>query len=227
MEEGSSLANHIDNFNIIILDLEDINVKLEDEDNAIILLSSLSSSYEHFVDTLLYGRQSITMTNVKDSLNSKEVTRKSEANDGEGLIARGGPEKKDYSNKNRKCSKSKSKNKNLKYFQCHKEGHFKRDCPERKNKEKDGPMKNEDAVVASEEKDYEGYDSVGVLLVTGTQTNGKCVLDSGCTYHMCPDKILFFSSYRPFNGGEVMMGNNSLCKVVGLRTIRLKMFDGD
>ncbi|KAH9646639.1 hypothetical protein KPL70_024932 [Citrus sinensis] len=225
MEEGSSLANHIDHFNRIILDLEDINVKLEDEDKAIILLSSLPPSYEHFVDTLLYGRQSITMADVKDSLSSKEVTRKSEVKDGEGLTARGRPEKKDYSNKNRKRSKSKSKSKNLKCFQCHKEGHFKKDCPERKNKDRDGPKKNGDAAVASDEKDDEGYDSAGVLLVTGTQTNGKWVLDSGCTYHMCPDKNLF-SSYRVFNGGEVMMGNNSLCKVVGLGTIRLKMFDG-
>ena len=76
MEEGNSLANHIDNFNMIILDLEDINVKLEDEDKAIIMLSSLPPSYEHFVDTLLYGRQSITMADVKDSLRSKEVTKK-------------------------------------------------------------------------------------------------------------------------------------------------------
>ena len=95
-----------------------------------------------------------------------------------------------------------------------------KDYPERKNKDRDGPKKNGDAAVASDEKDDEGYDSAGVLLVTGTQTNGKWVLDSGCTYHMCPDKNLF-SSYRVFNGGEVMMGNNSLCKVVGLGTIRL------
>ena len=65
MEEDSSLANHIDNFNKIILDLEDINVKLEDEDKAIILLSSLPPSYKHFVDTLLYERQSIIMADVK------------------------------------------------------------------------------------------------------------------------------------------------------------------
>lgn len=55
MKEGSSLTTHIDNFNGIIIDLEDINVKLEDEYKAIIL-SSLLLSYEHFIDILLYGR---------------------------------------------------------------------------------------------------------------------------------------------------------------------------
>lgn len=54
MKEGSSLTTYTDNFNKIILDLEDINVKLEDEDKAIILLSSLLPFYEHFLETLLY-----------------------------------------------------------------------------------------------------------------------------------------------------------------------------
>ena len=76
MEEGSSLATHIDSFNRIILDLEDINVSLEDEDTAIILLSSLPPSYEHFINTLLYGRQLVSMADVKDFLSSKEVTKK-------------------------------------------------------------------------------------------------------------------------------------------------------
>ncbi|KAH9685181.1 Integrase catalytic domain-containing protein [Citrus sinensis] len=101
MEEGNSLANHIDNFNTIILDLEDINVKLEDEDKAIILLSSLPLSYEHFVDTLLYGRQLITMADVKDSLSSKEVTKKAETKDGEGHLKRGYPDKKNKSKEGR------------------------------------------------------------------------------------------------------------------------------
>ncbi|KAH9718762.1 hypothetical protein KPL71_022343 [Citrus sinensis] len=221
MEEGSSLATHIDSFNRIIMDLEDINVSLEDEDKAIILLSSLPPSYEHFVDTLLYGRQSISMADVKNSLSSKEVTKKAETKAGEGLMARGRPEKKDY-NKGKKRDKSKSKNKNLKCFHCHKEGHFKRDCPDRKNKGKEGHGKNGDAVVASED---EGYDSAGVLLASETQTNSKWILDSGCSYHMCPDQN-FFTTYNAFNGGEVLMGNNTMYKVVGLGTIRFKMFDG-
>ena len=57
----------------MILDLEDINVKIEDEDKSIILLSSLPPSYEHFVDTLLYREQSLTMQVVKENLNLKRV----------------------------------------------------------------------------------------------------------------------------------------------------------
>lgn len=56
MKYGSSLSTHIDAFNKIILDLEDINMKIEDENKTIIILSLLLSSYEHFVDILLYGR---------------------------------------------------------------------------------------------------------------------------------------------------------------------------
>lgn len=70
MKYGSSLSTHIDAFNKIvelgiatkiILDLEDINMKIEDENKIIIILSLLLSSYEHFVDILLYGRQSLIM----------------------------------------------------------------------------------------------------------------------------------------------------------------------
>lgn len=221
MEEGSSLATHIDNFNMIILDLEDINVKLENKEKAIILLSSLPPSYKHFVDILLYGRQSITMTDVKDSLSSKKVTKRAETKEGESLTVKGRPEKK-KNNKGNKRGKSKSKNKILKCFHCHKKRHFKRDCPGRNNKSKRRHGKNGDAIVASED---ECYDSAGVLLAAGIQTNSKWVVDSRCTYHMCPDKHLRVN-YKPFNGGEVMIGNNSMCKVIGLGTIRLKMFNG-
>lgn len=45
-------------FNQIIIDLQPIDIKIEDEDQVLILLYSLLDSYDNFVDTILYGRVS-------------------------------------------------------------------------------------------------------------------------------------------------------------------------
>ena len=60
MEEGASIGEYLDEFNKIMIDLENIDVKINDEDQAIFVLSSLSGSYEYFVDTLLYGRETFS-----------------------------------------------------------------------------------------------------------------------------------------------------------------------
>lgn len=99
-----------------------------------IMLCSLPSSYEHLVDTLMYGRQTLTKGNVKETLNSKQVIQK-EVKEPESLVARRRLEKKKRVQQVRK-KRSKSKPKNLKYSQCHK-GQFKKDYPERKFKNKD------------------------------------------------------------------------------------------
>ena len=64
MKEGTTMTDHLDEFNKLILDLENVNINLEDEERALILLSLLPDSYEHFVDTLLYQRQSFTLKDV-------------------------------------------------------------------------------------------------------------------------------------------------------------------
>ncbi|KAL9427116.1 hypothetical protein AB3S75_033833 [Citrus x aurantiifolia] len=68
MKEETAMKDHLDEFNKLILDLENVNANLEDEDRALILLSSLPDSYEHFVDTLLYGRQTLILKDVKNAL---------------------------------------------------------------------------------------------------------------------------------------------------------------
>ncbi|GKB35026.1 hypothetical protein Tco_0879968, partial [Tanacetum coccineum] len=56
MSPGTKLVDHIDEFNNLILDLTIIDIEIEDEDQALMLLTSLPSSYENFMETLLYGR---------------------------------------------------------------------------------------------------------------------------------------------------------------------------
>ena len=51
------------------------------------------------------------------------------------------------------------------------------------------------------------------------------MLDSGCSFHMYPNKILFIN-YKACDSGIVVMRNDACCKVVDRGTIRLKMFGG-
>lgn len=51
------------------------------------------------------------------------------------------------------------------------------------------------------------------------------ILDSSCSYHMTPYKDLFIL-YRLVNDGTVYMGNDQLCKVIGIAAITVKLGDG-
>ncbi|GJR35447.1 zinc finger, CCHC-type containing protein [Tanacetum coccineum] len=63
---------HIDDFNKLILDLTNVDIEIEDQDQALMLLTLFPSSYENFVEKLLYGRESLTMKDVLATLNSRE-----------------------------------------------------------------------------------------------------------------------------------------------------------
>lgn len=49
-------------------------------------------------------------------------------------------------------------------------------------------------------------------------------MDTGCSYHICPRKE-YFETLELGEGGVVRLGNNKACKIQGIGTIRLKMFD--
>ncbi|GKD74696.1 hypothetical protein Tco_1332978, partial [Tanacetum coccineum] len=68
-----------------------ITILLSDEDQALLLLTSLSSSYDNFMETLLYGRDSLKLEDVLATLNSRELQKMTGAkgDGGEGLYVRG------------------------------------------------------------------------------------------------------------------------------------------
>ena len=76
MGEGQKLQEHIDDFTKLYLDLENIDIKYDDEDKALVLLHSLPRSYEIFVDILKHGRENLSLDDVIGALNSKELQQK-------------------------------------------------------------------------------------------------------------------------------------------------------
>ncbi|KAH9763592.1 Integrase catalytic domain-containing protein [Citrus sinensis] len=158
MAEGSSLEDRIDEFNQVCDTLEIIDEGLADEGKALLLVSSLPSSYSNFVDALMYGRQTLSLDEVKAALNIRGLQEKSgNMNLGEVLVVKVRTDK--YDGKKKKQGNNKQKTKGKKCFQCQKEGHFKRDCPDLKNKKKE---QNEAAATVEED----GYESAGVCVAT-------------------------------------------------------------
>ncbi|KAL5553358.1 hypothetical protein UlMin_040759 [Ulmus minor] len=64
-----------------------------------------------------------------------------------------------------------------------------------------------------------------VLTVTTQEYKQEWILDSGCTFHMCPTRD-WFKEYKELDGGKVLIGNNIPCQIVGIGNISIRMFDG-
>jgi hypothetical protein len=66
MDEGTSIRDYVNKFNTIISDLKDIEVKIDEEDQALMLLLSLPDSYENLIQTLFVG-DTLTMDETRTS----------------------------------------------------------------------------------------------------------------------------------------------------------------
>lgn len=62
--EGASLEQHVNEFNKVCDTLETIYEGLDDEGKALLLISSFPKSFKHFIDALMYGRQTLTLDKI-------------------------------------------------------------------------------------------------------------------------------------------------------------------
>jgi len=76
MVESNAIIEQLTEFNKIFDDLENIEVHLEDEDKAILLLCALPRSFESFKNTMLYGKEgTVNLEEVQAALRTKELTK--------------------------------------------------------------------------------------------------------------------------------------------------------
>ncbi|KAE8694615.1 putative pentatricopeptide repeat-containing protein [Hibiscus syriacus] len=116
-------------------------------------------------------------------------------------------------------SKSRSK-KNLKCYNCGKNGHLKKDCWSlNKNSNPQGNTEN-----TSDDGD-------ALCCEASTTIEGKkryadiWLIDSGATYHMTSRRE-WFHHYEPVSGGSVYSCNDHALEIIGVGTIKLKMYNG-
>ncbi|GKB70506.1 retrovirus-related pol polyprotein from transposon TNT 1-94 [Tanacetum coccineum] len=189
MSPGTKLGDHIDEFNKLILDLTNIDIKIEDEDQALI--------------------ESLTMEDVLATLNSKELKKRTEGTKeetGDGLYVRG---RSNYSGKAQIGRSSRFKSRGgtskLKCFICHSEGHLKRDCPMKKSS---GFVKKGIRDQGSDSFDDEGDAYFGeAMVVVGNDEMTELVINSGGSYHMTHWRD-FLYDFKGFDSGSVQLGDN-------------------
>ncbi|GJY83358.1 hypothetical protein Tco_0496734 [Tanacetum coccineum] len=212
MSAGRNIFEHIDEFNKIVLDLANIEVKFEDEDLALLLLTSLPTSYEDFVDTLLYIREALILEDVMATLNSKEIKERSKAkgDDGEGLYVRGRTDHKDTL-QSRGKSRSKSRGGRLKCYICQSKDHLKRNYPKNNHKKSTDYVKKDDQPSSNGST----YDDSEVMMVMSAEALLDWIMNSRCSYHMTPRFDIFFD-FLECDGGSVLLGDNRECKIKGI-----------
>ncbi|PKA58053.1 Retrovirus-related Pol polyprotein from transposon TNT 1-94 [Apostasia shenzhenica] len=76
MSEEADLLEHMNIFSKIISQFHSIDVKLEEEDKTLLLLSLLPKSYDHLVTTILYDKDTLKVEKVNATLLSNEVQNK-------------------------------------------------------------------------------------------------------------------------------------------------------
>ncbi|KAJ9675708.1 hypothetical protein PVL29_024573 [Vitis rotundifolia] len=60
MHEGKLIDENMDEFTKLVLDLESLSVKIEDKNQAMILLNSLPKVFDQLRDTLKYSKDSLS-----------------------------------------------------------------------------------------------------------------------------------------------------------------------
>nr|CDN96898.1 putative Ty-1 copia retrotransposon [Phaseolus vulgaris] len=200
------------------------SVKFEDEDLALMLLSSLPDEFEHLETTLLHGKENVSLDAVCSALYSHELRKQDKmrtksTTSEEALVIRGRQQSQTKERRGMSKSKGRVVAKDECAF-CHEKGHWKKDCPKLQKKEK----VPQDANVAECKSDVESDISLIVSLSASSYPD-EWILDSGCTYHMCPIRDWFFE-FQELDGGVVYMGNDNPCKTVGIGSIKLRNHDG-
>nr|GEZ56913.1 hypothetical protein [Tanacetum cinerariifolium] len=181
---GKNQSEHINEFYKLVGDLAGIDIAILDEDHTLLLLTSLPSYYDNFMESLLYGRDTLKLENVLMTLNSRKLQKMTEAKSdgGKGFYVRWRSGKKDMK---QGTYSSGSKSQQVLYMY-------------------------EDQVPSSEADEY---DNANVMMAMSIKALLYWIMDSGGSYHMTYKRDYLFD-FKEYDGGNVPFGDERECRAV-------------
>ncbi|KAA8529366.1 hypothetical protein F0562_033835 [Nyssa sinensis] len=201
-KEGGPIADHLNKFQSVVNQLATMKMVIEDELQALLLLSSLPDSWETLVVTVSNSTPNgkLSMGQVSCSLFNEETRRKLAGTDNaQALVSenRGRSKNRGYKGRGKSKGRSQSRGKEQK----------EENNNQKKNEEKNttGTFEGDEVVVLSCEEEE--------CLHVGNEI--EWVVDMGASYHATYNKKLF-TSYKAGDFGTVKMGNTSHSKIVGI-----------
>lgn len=234
LKSGKSVSEHLSDFQDIINKLTTMKIILDDELQALFLLSSLPDSWETLVVTISNSAPDgvLSLDVIKESMFNEEIRRREMGVDNsQALVVENRGRSKSRGPRTRGNSHNRSKSRDGKEtrtcFYCKKPGHIKKNCfrfkreQRKNNSQKDEEDKNTAATISKGDDD-------AVTLICATSechhvdnSDSTWLVDSGASYHCVPRRD-YFMNYQEGDFGSVKMGNKSSANIVGVGDILVK-----
>ncbi|GJY68782.1 hypothetical protein Tco_0471764 [Tanacetum coccineum] len=196
LKEGSNLHDHINSFNQLVCQLANVDDAIKDEEQALLMLSSLPKSYKPFVQTMLTGRTTLTFEDVLKALRDNErMTGNDSSSSSDKLLLA------DDSGRGRNFQRGSSK------------GRLK----SRMGGDRDMSVDNGGDEFLMTETLMDG-----IL----REEKPKWVLDNATSSHICNDRAMFETLNDNGQFGEIKVGSKHMMKIEGVGSVRFKLHDG-
>lgn len=223
LNEGDCVADHVNEFNSILSRLTSVDIKFDDEVQALLLVSSLPDSWSGFVTAICNssGSSKMTFDGVRDAILGEDIRRRNSGESSGSLLSTESRGRKSDREQNQGRSRSKSlkrgqskDRKEIVCWNCQKKGHFRNRCtapaaPKGKKKEDNSAnvveeVADDDALICCVECSVESW-----------------VMDSGASFHATPCKDLMLN-FRLGNFGKVRLADDETLDIAGMGDINLK-----
>lgn len=224
LDLNKSIDDNVDELLKLNLLLKGAEHEVDSTSLAVILLNVVSDDYMVVKNSVQYTGITPSFDLVVSGLKARELELKLRKNSSSGLFVKPRLDNQNFS-KHQNPFKGKKKNKNTfkpketrKYFHCNKPGHLRKNCYSRLKKQKQLSTENPQSI---------NKNNVSEVLVSSVHRNcHEWIVDSGCSFHMCPYKE-WFTDYQVVKAASVFMGNDNVCTIHGIGSVSLTLDNGN